>query len=132
MTGISAIILCVVAILLLLLRLLKEAKAMHPPAPADLSAQVASRPAGGQTIPCQDDDHAMASWIWKNLVPREGGSSTVQGELLRAVENGEPIEQSAPAEGIRADGIAAKMPCSLVSTRMCTIVSRRQCLSSAV
>ena len=100
---------------------------MNRPAPADLSAQLVSRPAGGRTIPCQDDDHAMASWIWKNLVPRAGESSSVQGELLRAVEKlrweaihngninwderyeclidflyGQLIEQSALAEDIKA------------------------------
>ena len=90
---------------------------MNRPAPADLSAQLVSRPAGGRTIPCQDDDHAMASWIWKNLVPRAGESSSVQGELLRAVEKlrwderyeclidflyGQLIEQSALAEEIKA------------------------------
>ncbi|MGX2952060.1 ankyrin repeat domain-containing protein [Shewanella sp. JL219SE-S6] len=31
-----------------------------------------------------DDD--VAQWVWDNLVPAEGQSNTIQGELLRAVE----------------------------------------------
>lgn len=31
-------------------------------------------------------DHQVATWIWRNLVPERGQASTVQGELLRAVE----------------------------------------------
>jgi hypothetical protein len=31
-------------------------------------------------------DQQVASWIWRNLVPHRGQASTVQGELLRAVE----------------------------------------------
>lgn len=30
--------------------------------------------------------NAIASWIWRNLVPKNGQATTVQGELLRAVE----------------------------------------------
>ncbi|HEU4678401.1 MAG TPA: hypothetical protein VFS35_02695 [Terrimicrobiaceae bacterium] len=37
-------------------------------------------------IDISGDDHAVASWIWRNLVPKNGQASTVQGELLRAVE----------------------------------------------
>jgi len=39
-----------------------------------------------QQIDLAGDDHAVASWIWKNLVPKSGQASSVQGELLRAVE----------------------------------------------
>lgn len=28
----------------------------------------------------------VASWIWSNLVPKSGSASTLQGELLRAIE----------------------------------------------
>jgi hypothetical protein len=31
-------------------------------------------------------DHQVASWIWHNMVPPKGQASTIQGELLRAVE----------------------------------------------
>jgi hypothetical protein len=34
----------------------------------------------------EGDTHAVAGWIWKNLVPKSGQANTVQGELLRAVE----------------------------------------------
>jgi hypothetical protein len=37
-------------------------------------------------IDLSGDDNAVASWIWRNLVPKSGQSSTVQGELLRAIE----------------------------------------------
>jgi hypothetical protein len=37
-------------------------------------------------IDTSGDDHAVASWIWRNLVPKSGQSATVQGELLRAIE----------------------------------------------
>jgi hypothetical protein len=76
MTGILAV---------LILRLLKAARAVDGPASANFSARPGSQQAGWQTIPCQNDDDAMASWIWKNLVPHSGESSSVQGELLRAV-----------------------------------------------
>lgn len=39
-----------------------------------------------QRINTSGNDHAVASWIWRNLVPKSGQASTVQGELLRAVE----------------------------------------------
>jgi hypothetical protein len=39
-----------------------------------------------ERIDTSGDDHSVASWIWRNLVPRSGQSGTVQGELLRAVE----------------------------------------------
>ena len=39
-----------------------------------------------QKIDLSGDDHAVASWIWKNLVPKSGQASSIQGELLRAVE----------------------------------------------
>lgn len=39
-----------------------------------------------QRIDTSGDDHAVASWIWRNLVPKNGQAHTVQGELLRAVE----------------------------------------------
>lgn len=74
MTGIIAILLCVIAIAVPAVRLLKRDKAPE------------TRQADAQTIPCHDDDHAMASWIWKNLVPCSGESPSLQGELLRAVE----------------------------------------------
>jgi hypothetical protein len=77
--------LCVTAMAFLILRLLNAARAVDRPASADFPAPAASQQAGGQAIPCQDDDDAMASWIWKNLEPRSGESSSVQGELLRAV-----------------------------------------------
>lgn len=38
------------------------------------------------TVNLQGDSHAVAGWIWHNLVPTNGQASTVQGELLRAVE----------------------------------------------
>jgi hypothetical protein len=34
----------------------------------------------------EGDDAAVARWIWRNLVPRQGQGETLQGELLRAVE----------------------------------------------
>src|SRR5689334_112920 len=39
-----------------------------------------------QQIDISGDDHAVSSWIWRNLVPKNGQASTVQGELLRAIE----------------------------------------------
>jgi hypothetical protein len=33
----------------------------------------------------EGDDDDIARWMWRNLVPPEGQSLTVQGELLRAV-----------------------------------------------
>ncbi len=30
--------------------------------------------------------HEVAGWIWRNLVPKAGQASTVQGEMLRVVE----------------------------------------------
>ena len=39
-----------------------------------------------QRIDTSGNDHAVASWIWRNLVPKSGQALTVQGELLRAVE----------------------------------------------
>jgi hypothetical protein len=37
-------------------------------------------------IPLSADTLAVAKWIWHNLVPKSGQCTTVQGELLRAVE----------------------------------------------
>jgi hypothetical protein len=37
-------------------------------------------------IPGEGDDHTVAAWIWRHLVPRSGQALSVQGELLRAVE----------------------------------------------
>ncbi len=37
-------------------------------------------------IDTSGDSNAVASWIWRNLVPKNGQATTVQGELLRAVE----------------------------------------------
>lgn len=37
-------------------------------------------------IETSGDDHSVAAWIWRHLVPKSGQSETVQGELLRAVE----------------------------------------------
>ncbi len=34
----------------------------------------------------EGDDFAVESWIWRNLVPKQGRAETLQGELLRAVE----------------------------------------------
>jgi hypothetical protein len=34
----------------------------------------------------EGDDSAVESWIWHNLVPKQGQAETLQGELLRAVE----------------------------------------------
>jgi hypothetical protein len=31
-------------------------------------------------------DEEIAQWIWRNLVPKSGQASSLQGELLRAVE----------------------------------------------
>jgi hypothetical protein len=39
-----------------------------------------------ERIETSGDDHSVAAWIWRHLVPKSGQSSTVQGELLRAVE----------------------------------------------
>jgi hypothetical protein len=39
-----------------------------------------------QRIDTSGDDLSVAKWIWRNLVPKDGQASTVQGELLRAVE----------------------------------------------
>ncbi len=39
-----------------------------------------------ELIDTSGDDHAVASWVWRNLVPKSGQAGTVQGELLRAVE----------------------------------------------
>ena len=39
-----------------------------------------------QRIETSGNDNAVASWIWRTLVPKSGQASTVQGELLRAVE----------------------------------------------
>lgn len=39
-----------------------------------------------ERIETSGDDHSVASWIWRHLVPKSGQSRTVQGELLRAVE----------------------------------------------
>ena len=38
------------------------------------------------SIDIDGDTHAVAGWIWRNLVPKSGQAGTVQGELLRAVE----------------------------------------------
>lgn len=49
----------------------------------------AARPAHVQDatqIPGEGDDHTVAAWIWRHLVPRSGQCLSVQGELLRAVE----------------------------------------------
>ena len=37
-------------------------------------------------IPVNEDDDALARWVWKNLVNNAGQSAWVQGELLRSVE----------------------------------------------
>ena len=37
-------------------------------------------------IPLSGDTREVARWIWRNAVPKSGQSSTIQGELLRAVE----------------------------------------------
>jgi hypothetical protein len=37
-------------------------------------------------IPVAGDTREVARWVWHNLVPKSGQCSTVQGELLRAVE----------------------------------------------
>ena len=39
-----------------------------------------------QRIDTSGTNREVASWIWHNLVPPRGQASTVQGELLRAVE----------------------------------------------
>jgi len=39
-----------------------------------------------QRIDTSGTNREVASWIWHNLVPPHGQASTVQGELLRAVE----------------------------------------------
>jgi len=39
-----------------------------------------------ESIDTTGTDDQVASWIWRNLVPPNGQASTVQGELLRAVE----------------------------------------------
>jgi hypothetical protein len=37
-------------------------------------------------IPLAGDTHEVARWVWHNLVPKSGQCSSIQGELLRAVE----------------------------------------------
>jgi hypothetical protein len=37
-------------------------------------------------IPVQENDTALAQWVWNNLIPKQGQSAWVQGELLRCVE----------------------------------------------
>lgn len=37
-------------------------------------------------IPIHEESHAVACWVWKNLVPKSGQSDWVQGELLRCIE----------------------------------------------
>jgi hypothetical protein len=37
-------------------------------------------------IPVSGDTREVGHWIWRNLVPKSGQCSTIQGELLRAVE----------------------------------------------
>lgn len=55
--------------------------------PAAQAAEVASRQARmEQKIDTSGSDQAVAQWIWRNLVPKNGQADTVQGELLRAVE----------------------------------------------
>jgi len=45
------------------------------------------KPAGAPgRVNLEGDDLAVARWIWRNLVPEQGQSDTLQGELLRAVE----------------------------------------------
>jgi hypothetical protein len=39
-----------------------------------------------QRIDTSGTNREVASWIWRNLVPPRGQATTVQGELLRAVE----------------------------------------------
>jgi hypothetical protein len=39
-----------------------------------------------QFVETAGTDREVASWIWRNLVPKNGQANTVQGELLRAVE----------------------------------------------
>lgn len=39
-----------------------------------------------KSINTSGTDREVAAWIWNNLVPQSGQSSTVQGELLRALE----------------------------------------------
>ncbi|HEX9174292.1 MAG TPA: hypothetical protein VF861_16705 [Telluria sp.] len=36
-------------------------------------------------VPVEGGDDEIARWLWRNLVPPAGQSTTVQGELLRAV-----------------------------------------------
>ena len=55
------------------------------PAPVGDAVEGANT-SGQEEIPCSGDDVEIASWIWKNLVPKSGQSLSVQGELLRAVE----------------------------------------------
>ncbi len=45
-----------------------------------------ARSAATQRVPSDLGDRETAVWIWKNLVPRSGQASSLQGELLRAVE----------------------------------------------
>lgn len=37
-------------------------------------------------IPIGEESGAIARWVWKNLVPKSGQSSWVQGELIRCIE----------------------------------------------
>lgn len=37
-------------------------------------------------IPINEEPDNIAGWVWKNLVPKSGQSTWVQGELLRCVE----------------------------------------------
>jgi hypothetical protein len=40
----------------------------------------------GNKTDLSGDKEDVAAWIWSNLVPRSGPASTLQGELLRAIE----------------------------------------------
>jgi hypothetical protein len=39
-----------------------------------------------ERIDTSGDDLSVAKWIWRHLVPKNGQSGAIQGELLRAVE----------------------------------------------
>lgn len=39
-----------------------------------------------ERIVLDDDDMQVCRWVWQNLVPPQGQASTLQGELLRAIE----------------------------------------------
>ncbi len=50
------------------------------------SAAYAPNMSTPERIVLDDDDIQVCRWVWQNLVPRQGQASTLQAELLRAIE----------------------------------------------